>query len=402
MRWTPSRTSLAAKALAAAALMALMAAASSARADEVAQMSWEKPIQCLTDGENQVWRVQCDKQTKVCLYAPDAELDSDGSRLRPLDRVPPCEGEGPFDQAALQAEGYRLELGVIAAPYGWLRDRFGRIFQTNFDLHRRMYVGGSWAPESRDGQLNLRRSQIEFGLLEYQAFTDDRNATRHRLRLLEGEVRLAPFSAQGYLIRYDISHRRKDPLLRVTTFLGEPRRSDYKLNMGFFLEGGGLEVHNTPQGNATIWRYGTAHLSVDLWQSRDLYSFVRLRGGGAIERLYTEQDALPQRDAFTPGMAVDGDFTLDRDGFHHITVSGSYDRPQYYDQKGTAKKASAVRGKGELGYEIIMLSLNDQPISLRVSTSASRRDDIPGLPNAWVYTATAGLRLSLWAPARDP
>ncbi|MCS6902450.1 MAG: hypothetical protein RMJ98_22555, partial [Myxococcales bacterium] len=43
------------------------------------QMEWEKPTQCLTDGKGQGWRVQCDAETKVCIYAPDAELDAEGN-----------------------------------------------------------------------------------------------------------------------------------------------------------------------------------------------------------------------------------------------------------------------------------------------------------------------------------
>jgi hypothetical protein len=60
----------------------------------------------------------------------------------------------------------------------------------------------------------------------------------------------------------------------------------------------------------------------------------------------------------------------------------------------------ATRLRGEIAYEVIAMALNDQPISLRLATSAARRDDIPGFPTGWIYSATAGLRFSLWAPAR--
>jgi hypothetical protein len=390
-----------ATALAAALPLACLLAPRQAHADAPPAMDYNKPSSCLEDGKGMRWRVQCDAGTKVCLYAPESELDDGGNRIRPLERVPDCEGTGLFDQEALTRDGYRLVPGLPPTPYGWYRDRYGKIFQFNFDLHRRLYVGGAWAPEYRDGTAKLGRSLIDFGLLEYQSFTDERNPTRHRLRIVEGEVRLAPFTANGYLLRYDVSHRRQDPLFRLTTFFGEPRRSDYKMNLGIFLEAVGLEAQSTPQGNVTLWRYGTGHLTFDLWQSSDMYSYLRVRGGAALERILTENSALPDRSAFTPGGAIDADFTLDANGFHHIVATGSVESPQFFAQRSQDKRSSALRGKGEISYEVIALAINDQPISLRFATSAGRRDDLPGYPDGWVFTSTAGLRLSLWAPARD-
>lgn len=370
------------------------------------QMDWNQPVQCLRDGKDQVWRVQCDAQTKICLYAPDAEVDSEGARLRPLERMPDCASEGPFDQDALRADGYRLEQGLPPTPFGWYRDRYGKVLQYNFDLHRRMFVGGAWAPEIRGGEQHTSRSLIDFGLLEWQHYDPtDRNPTRHRLRLVEGELRFAPFWATGYLIRYDVSVRRRDPLLRLTTFFGEPRRFDIRSRLGLFFEGMGLEVRDTPAGNATSVRYLTADVTFDLWQSSDLYSFIRLRGGGLVESLRIPREAgqpAPRNDVrsmLTPNAALDIDLTLDRNGFHHVTGLASYEAPQVLsDHRG--EPGSYARYRGELGYEVIALALNDQPISLRFATSASRRDDIPGFTSGWNYSATAGLRFSLWAPAR--
>jgi hypothetical protein len=365
------------------------------------QMDWEKPTRCLRDGKGLAWRVQCDAETRVCVYAPEDELDADGNRLRPLERMPPCSDEGLFDQDALRADGFRLVQGVPPTPYGWYRDRFGKVFQYNFDLHRRLYLGGGWAPEIRDGEQNARRSVIEFGLLEWQSYNPlDRNPKRHRLRLVEGELRLAPFWATGYLLRYDVSVKRRDPLVRFTTFFGEPRRYDMRSRMGMFLEVAGLEVRDTAAGNATVWRYGTTNLTFDLWQSSDLYSFFRIRGGGLVERLLLEQGATQNRTSLTPNVAAELDWTLDANGFHHLTGLASLESPRTINPRD-GQQTFATRLRGELGYEVIALALNDQPISLRFSTSATRRDDIHGFSTGWIYSATAGLRFSLWAPARN-
>lgn len=382
----------------AAALFTVLVAPSVHADEGPPQMSWDLPTRCLTDGKNEMWRVQCDASTKVCIYAPDAEVDDEGRRLRPLERMPDCEDVGPFDQEALKAEGYRLEQGLPPTPYGWYRDRYGKVLQYNFDLHRRMFLGGGWAPEIRGGDQNARRTMVEFGLLEWQGYDGaDRNPTRHRLRLVEGELRLAPFWASGFLARYDLSIRRRDPLVRVTTFFGEPRRFDIRSRLGLFFEAFGLDVRDTATGNATNVRYGTANVTFDLWQSSDLYSFIRVRGGGLIEG--TKVPTYEGRVLATPNVALDLDLTLDRNGFHHLTGLAAYDAPQ--SLKPTAQLPDSYRRlRGELAYEVIALALNDQPISLRLATSAARRDDLQGFDKGWIYSATAGLRFSLWAPAR--
>src|SRR5262245_1069766 len=43
-------------------------------------MDPERPVTCAKDKEGKVWRLQCDHAAKVCLYAPDEELDSEGIR----------------------------------------------------------------------------------------------------------------------------------------------------------------------------------------------------------------------------------------------------------------------------------------------------------------------------------
>lgn len=365
-------------------------------------MKEDDSVQCLVDGKGALWRVQCDAATGVCIYAPDAELDSEGNRVRPLERVSECFQTAPFDQDKLRAEGYTLVQGLPPTPYGWHRDRLGKVFQYNFDLHRRVYLGGGWAPEIRRGEQNSRRSMVEFGLLELQEYSaSNRNSIRHRLRLLEGEIRLAPFWATGYLLRYDFSVRRQDPLLRVTTFLGEPRRYDLRSNVGLFFEILGLETRDTLNGSTNLWRYGTANITLDLLQSRDLASYLRVRGGALLDRVVPRDSPLGRLTSFTPNLAMDLDWTLDSNGFHHLTGLASLEVPQTIDpERGQPTHSRRVRG--ELGYEVIVMALNDQPLTMRTVVSAVKRDDLQGFSSDWAYSAIVGLRFNLWAPARIP
>ena len=43
-------------------------------------MSSQSVVHCASDIKGNLWRVQCDPATKVCLYALNNELDSDRDR----------------------------------------------------------------------------------------------------------------------------------------------------------------------------------------------------------------------------------------------------------------------------------------------------------------------------------
>ena len=354
-----------------------------------------QPVVCYEDSDGNRWRLQCDDEKKKCLYAPDAIVDGEGKQVRELERAGFCrQATEDFDVPGLQAQGYELIPARAEAPYGWTRDERGRVFQTNFDLKRRLYVGGGYAPGN--GELaGEERFNIEFGVLVLETGT---KRTRHRLRLVEGEVTMAPFSADLTLLHYDLSHRFENPLLRITTFFGAPRRHDFGLDIGFWFEGGGLEVYDTTLGDQQLWKLATAHATVDLWRSPDLYSFVRFRGGVGVEHGLLEGEG--DRTAITPAVALEGDITLDQRGFYNVGAMLSYERP-FYTETHPMLGERARRITAEVSYEMIVLAINDQPLSLRLAGGAERRDDIPGVAEEWALQGNASLRFSLWAPPRQ-
>jgi hypothetical protein len=379
--------------------VALVAGPRPGRAEESpAVLDRDRPFYCASDEHGQRVRVQCDDKTWLCKVAPDGETDSSGQVVRPLERArvcPPGLGDAQDRPAELTRRGFRIVAAVADAPAGWMRDEHGRVFQVDFDLTRRTYFGAGWAPSRQAGTSELGRSRIDFGVLVFESFGGPSNPTRHRLRLVEGEVALAPFSADLVLAHYDLSRRFQNPLLRITTFFGRPRRHDATVNLGVWAEAGGLEVRSTDLADTRLWRLATTHLTLDLWQSADLESYVRLRGGVGLEG--QTSSGLADRSAVTPGGAAEAAFTLDPRGFHHLGAEVRYERPRLF---GDGSQQWLSRLRAEVAYEMIILAINDQPLTLRLDVASEKRDDIPGLADRWALVAGAGLRFSLWAPPR--
>lgn len=373
-------------------------AISAADDDALPIMDADRVVQCAKDKEGKVWRLQCDHAAKVCLYAPDEELDSEGQRIKPLERARDCAYDPPFDRARLEAAGYTMRAGRPDSPFGWTRDGRGRVFQINFDLKRRMYFGAAYSPRKiLENPFQSTRTSIDYGLFIFETRTRGKSPMRHRIRLLEGEVHLEPFTAELVVAHYDMSRRFFDPLVRITTFAGTPRRHDLHLNLGLWTEVGGLEIHRTNLGHSQLWKHATAHVTLDLWQSANQDSFARIRTGLALEGQHT--DVTGYRSALTGGTAFELDAVLDDDGFHNLRLEVSHELPRYFiPLERTGKLAQRMRAR--LLYEAIVLAINDQPLTLKLAAGGEKRDDIPGIPDQWAFVMDAGLRFSLWAPPR--
>lgn len=361
-------------------------------------MRWDRPVLCgylqpSPASPSGHYRVQCDDAARVCLVSPPHVLDSQGAEgPEPLARVNRCLPTGGED-FRLRRAGYRFVPAIAEAPPGWLRDERGRVFQVNFDLNRRIYFGGAYAP-ALGASSDTRRWRADFGVeLEWPVGSGRRLS---RLHLLETELRLGLDSAlDGTLVRYDWSAARDSPPLWITTFIGRPRRFDLHFDLGGWLEVLRLEsVVRSGRPAETFLTLASANLTVDLWHSGDLVSYLRVRAGPGLEL-----DPRRRLTLFKPEAAVEGDFTLDRDGFHHLRFSASGEK-LLFGPAVEGRARSPQRLEARAGYELILLAINDYPLSLVVDAVAGWRDDLPDVPPTWEWGAEAGLRFSFWAPAR--
>ena len=364
-------------------------------------MDPDVPVRCGRDHDGNVWRIQCNPATKVCLYAAGDELDVDGNRIqgKALDRARECASDEAFDRAKLEADGWKIVPGIADAPWGWTRDERGRVFQTNFDLRRRMYIGAAYTPQKvLENPFESTRTSIDFGLLVMDIYHPGKTPTRHRLRLFEGQVHVQPFASEVTIVHYDVSHRFFDPLVRITTFVGEPARHDLHLDLGLWTEGGSLELRRTDYGDSQLYKHASAQVTLDLWQSPDMDSFVRLRWGGGVEG---QHDAVNgYRSALTETAAFDIDSVLDDKGFHNVRFELAHEIPRYFTPYDTMRGKLVQRMRARLQYEAIVLAINDQPLTLKLAAGGEKRNDIPGVPDQWAFVLDAGLRFSLWAPPR--
>ncbi|ADO74044.1 hypothetical protein [Stigmatella aurantiaca] len=349
------------------------------------------PTQQVPSGQH---RMQCDPATHRCLISPAYELDSSGEETRrPLLRTSYCERSGPALEAQVQ-EGYRFVPAIADAPPGWYRDEQGRVMQFNFDLHRRFYLGGAWSPLWRRGvDAQTDRLRVDFGI-QTEVPSGEEDQRLHRLAFLETELYPGEQNLDITLLRYDFNVERRVPLFRITTFFGKPRRFDIGLNLGFWSEVLHQEVIEREDTELSLLTWVALHGTLDLWHSEDLSSFVRLRAGPALER-----DRTNALNTIVPTAALEGDLTLDVDGFHHLFFGVELEKVLLAEDV-PGRPMRPERLKARVGYELILLAINDQPLSLVADGRGGWRNDMADVSPKWEWSANAGLRVSLWAPAR--
>lgn len=360
-----------------------------------ATLDWNKPVACvfLTPTKkvpSGLFRVQCDEVQHTCFAAPNRVLVDDVEGDESLSRVQPLCGSRLDDVsvAAVQRH-WRFEEAIAEAPPGWYRDERGRVMQVNFDLARRVFLGGAWAPYYRPDATGFvaGRARVDFGVSVSVNSRSDRE--QHRFHFLEASAWIGRAATdtrfEASVLRYDLSTRHIRAPIWITTFVGEPRRFDFPFNFGWAGELMRFEV----LGEKNFLTFTELDGTLDLWNSKDLDSYLRLRAGPALE-----YDLGAKGLYLRPTVALETDLTLDRDGFHHFAAGVAFEK-LFFGPTGTSTQRLRIKA----GYEVILVALNDYPLTLVVDGRAVWRDDVPLLPG-WEFSLNTGLRFSLWAPAR--
>lgn len=310
------------------------------------------------------------------------------------------------DPAAVVAAPHPDEEAAREVPWGFYRDRQGRVMQTSFDFGRRLWLGVGYAPRRTPaGDTEISPAAFDFGV-SYDNLSED-GRTRERYTVLDGQVRLHSFGLDITGFRYDVSHHYSHPLLRITTFVKEPERHDLYLNVGLFTELLHFEVAPRGIDGEESLTLGTLQATLDLWQSEDLRSYVRLRVGPGVEmRMGPWGDEtrfvgmLPQ--ATLEGNVIIGARAMQRLNFR---LRGDWLRSASWQAQPLPGDWTAA---ADAAYEAILMAINDQPVSFRVAASAYLRDDtrqiVAGFPTSRVlaWTGTAGIRMAFFSPPVPP
>ncbi len=297
------------------------------------------------------------------------------------------------------------EGSVAEAAPGFYRDRQGRVMQVSFDFGRRLWLGVGYAPRLRaSGTTEIAPAAFDFGAA-FDALSED-GRTRHRFHVLDGQVRLHGFGLDVTGIRYDMSHRYQHPLLRITTFVGDPERHDLYLNIGVY--GEALHFETTPRGvdGEQALTFGTVQATLDLWQSADLRSYVRVRTGPGVEMRIGPWGETTRFVGFAPQAVLEGNLMLGRRALQQLGFRARACLLRTVDlvpgpiPGGYFADAEAV-------YEAILLAINDQPVSFRIAAQGGVRGDAldrsaPTVSSVvtpgWEWKGTAGFRMSFLSP----
>lgn len=371
---------------------------SSARSDGKPHLDWSRDVWCITDQRGQEFRVQDERLSTGgvrLLVAPNEEASG-----KPLERVAACKRSNDWAAAVGPEVARAPRVSATAeAPPGWYRDEQGRVFQVSFDLMRRFYLGAGWQPslDLQRGNQTLDRAYVDMGL--DASWLDQDSRIRHTIHAAQGWVAFDDLRADGTLFSYELVHASTTPLLRITTFFGQPKRYDTKMDMGFGLRV--LHVEHRPHGADDLAdvEMGGTHLAWYPWHSSDLFDYVRVTAGASGGGMYQTAADKNERYYLGPTAGLDAYFNVDRGGFHYLDAGVRGAMPVVVD--GPSPGKSYYRAGAEAGYEVIFLAVNDQPLSLRVKAGVDWRNDLPGGVPKLEGNVFTGMRFSFWAPARD-
>jgi len=93
-------------------------------------------------------------------------------------------------------------------------------------------------------------------------------------------------------------------------------------------------------------------------------------------------------------------FNLDAGGLHFLTGDIAWSIPMFFE--GVFADQVGLTWSSLVAYEWIPIAFVDQPISTRIATEVTYREDMSSGRGIWEVNLLLGGRFSLWAPARDP
>jgi hypothetical protein len=277
------------------------------------------------------------------------------------------------------------------------------------DLYDRVYLGVAWAPTYTRGGvaapsgLPFGRAEADIGMDASVLSVHDR--AEHDLHVLEGTVGLGDFQTNALLFAYDYQRVRRLPAFWVTAIGGPPRDRFVASPIGWGFRV--LQVEDRPPAapSSTSSVLGEAHLSWNPVRWGDMQNRLRFEAGADLGKSWADRATIANGlgmgrwyAGFTS--AVRSRMSLGAGGRHYLFADVAYVRPTLAPE-GDVPRRTVNRVKALFAYEGVVVVLDEHPVSLRVAATGAARDDLSGGTRNVEVGATAGLRLSLWAPHRS-
>jgi hypothetical protein len=360
------------------------------------QLDRREPIICVKRDTGEMLRVQCDDTTKRCLVAK-SHLEIPGARDKVVARMmESCQPAEPGALERLEADGYEMVPALLETRHGYKRDERGRIYQTHFDLRRRLLLGVyDHVTISEDGDSIDQRLSAEIGGV-YETY-DDETRRRERHQFLRGRISLDPIEAEGLVYGYDRGRAGDEPVFRFVEFVTpEPDRYDLAIHLGPGGRFGRFRFEQIDQRSQLLLDIAQGHINWEILQSDDqgLEDYLLVRGGvgGGIAIV---EDTQEHQVYGYPEVGLEGAWTIDERGLTQLRMEAAY-RHLWDDADGERDRAFA-----DISIERVVLSNNDQPITVFAQGGVEYKEG-PLAPNGMTsFQGLIGGRMSFFVPPRD-
>lgn len=354
-----------------------------------------KAIFCVEDADGQRLRVQCDSQQKRCLVARPY-LKIDGAREPVVARMmQPCQRGEPGAYARLEREGYELVPALLETRYGYKRDERGRIYQTNFDLRRRLWLGVyDFISATSDFAAVDNRLSADIGGV-WETY-DDATRRRNRHRFMQGRIALDPIEASGLLYGYDRGRSGDEPAIRIVEFLSpEPDRYDISIHLGPGARVGRFRLEDVDGTNQFLLDVGQGHINWEMLQNEDegLEDYLLVRGGVGGGMVAVEDGGDPEPYGY-PEVGLEGAWVVDQRGLTQLRMDAAYRKIWTVDED------ERDRAHAKVSLERVVVSINDQPITVFARGGVDYRKGPLFDDGRTSFEALVGGRISILAPPR--
>lgn len=282
-------------------------------------------------------------------------------------------------------------------PHGYSVTEDGQVFQTNFDLRRRAYLGVSDGMHfDLDGELSPPTHSLvaEIGFLKDHYVRDAEQ--RRRRRLLEGRIQMAPVELDMLLIEQEFVEDTDDPGLWIAFPYAE-LRIDIPVRVGLGWWGGRLHFRTVDDEMLLVANAGGIYMNWEFFGGNLLedYMLFRFGVGGGMRAFEGIED--PAEPFVAPELGFRTAWAFGQKGLTHLGIDARY-QPSFDLPDGEFWSVATAGAY----LEQVLFAISDNPTTLFVQPEV-RYDNLEFADEHRIdYRLFAGARFNMFVPPRPP